>query len=263
MKKNNSFGRKFYRLVLAFLLCSLVFPSVSQSFNLFGLLKNSDKNASRNSFFVSKVIDGDTITLENNEKVRYLGIDAPETHRKENGKWTNFVEPFGEEATILNKRLVEGKTVTLSFDRELKDSYDRNLAYVYIDGRMVNTVILSEGLAFPYDISKLKNYSIFRLAFFNAIKAKKNLYKNFFVSTKLYEHIGLYGWYRGKINTVYYSNDKTVIKTDYLDIQLNRKGKSRIPWLKEGNICYFYGKLTKKRERYIILSDNYHHIVVE
>lgn len=52
---------------------------------------------------VARVIDGDTIELENGEKLRYIGINTPESvdpRRK--------VECFGKEASAFNKNLVEG-----------------------------------------------------------------------------------------------------------------------------------------------------------
>lgn len=55
---------------------------------------------------VARVIDGDTIELENGEKLRYIGINTPESvnpRRK--------VECFGKESAAFNKNLVEGKRV--------------------------------------------------------------------------------------------------------------------------------------------------------
>ncbi len=54
-------------------------------------LKSGDKTE---TFLVTMVIDGDTILLENGESIRYLGIDAPETHHPSRG-----LECFGPEAT--------------------------------------------------------------------------------------------------------------------------------------------------------------------
>jgi micrococcal nuclease len=60
---------------------------------------------------VVRVIDGDTIELEDGKKVRYIGIDTPET-----------VDPrrdpqcFGKEASLQNKELVEGKDIYLEKD---------------------------------------------------------------------------------------------------------------------------------------------------
>ena len=56
---------------------------------------------------VVRVIDGDTVELENGDRVRYLGIDTPETVHPDKP-----VECYGPEATERNKELVEGKTVS-------------------------------------------------------------------------------------------------------------------------------------------------------
>jgi micrococcal nuclease len=49
------------------------------------------------TYLVVFVVDGDTILLENGESVRYLGVDAPETHHPTRG-----LECFGPEATERN-----------------------------------------------------------------------------------------------------------------------------------------------------------------
>src|SRR3989338_7463066 len=76
---------------------------------------------------VKRVIDGDTIELENGEKVRYIGIDTPETldPRKP-------IQCFGKEAAQKNRELVEGKPVWLTKDITDKDKYGRSLRYVYL-----------------------------------------------------------------------------------------------------------------------------------
>ena len=71
---------------------------------------------------VQRVIDGDTIELENGETVRYIGIDTPETKHPEKG-----IEYYGQEAYLANKNLVEGKTVRLEFDVKERDKYGRLL----------------------------------------------------------------------------------------------------------------------------------------
>ncbi|MFZ5365730.1 MAG: thermonuclease family protein [Patescibacteria group bacterium] len=80
------------------------------------------------TFKVTRVIDGDTIEIEGGERVRYLGIDTPETvdPRKP-------VQCFGVEASRKNKELVEGKNVRLEKDISDKDKYGRLLRYVYVD----------------------------------------------------------------------------------------------------------------------------------
>ena len=95
---------------------------------------------------VSRVVDGDTIIVALDGKdyrVRYIGIDAPETVRP---GWP--VEPFGPEAFEFNKRLVDGKTVWLERDVSETDQFGRLLRYVWLeDGRLVNAVLVEGGYA--------------------------------------------------------------------------------------------------------------------
>lgn len=76
---------------------------------------------------VRRVIDGDTIELTDGRKVRYIGLNTPETKHPTKG-----VEWYGKEAAAFNKKLVEGKRVSLEFDVQKKDRYGRLLAYVFV-----------------------------------------------------------------------------------------------------------------------------------
>lgn len=102
-------------------------------------------------FKVSRVVDGDTIQLENGQKVRYIGIDTPETvdPRKP-------VQCFGREASNKNKELVEGKEVHLVKDVSETDKYGRLLRYVYVGDMFVNDYLVRNGYAhastFPPDV---------------------------------------------------------------------------------------------------------------
>jgi micrococcal nuclease len=85
---------------------------------------------------VIRVLDGDTIEIEDGEQVRYLGINAPESG-----------QPFSTEATRENERLVAGRTVNLEFDIQTQDRYQRLLAYVWVGNRLVNEEIVKNGYA--------------------------------------------------------------------------------------------------------------------
>lgn len=100
------------------------------------------------SAIVSSVIDGDTIKLQNGERVRLLGINTPEKG-----------QPYYEEATNGLKKLVEGKTVTLERDIEDKDQYGRLLRYIYVADTFVNLEMVREGYANVYVISQNTKYS--------------------------------------------------------------------------------------------------------
>lgn len=106
------------------------------------LLENADRYQTQNiSYFpkkakVKRVVDGDTVVLENGSIVRYVGITAPENN-----------EPFEKESTDENKKLVEGKAVTLEYDNYKGDKFGRILAYLVIDGKNISVELARKGLA--------------------------------------------------------------------------------------------------------------------
>ena len=93
---------------------------------------------------VAKVVDGDTITMSNGEKVRLLQIDTPELASK---------ECYGDEARIaLVKLLNQSGKVTLTIDPSLDkiDRYGRSLRYVFIGKTNLNLKLVEIGAAAPY-----------------------------------------------------------------------------------------------------------------
>jgi micrococcal nuclease len=104
----------------------------------------------RHQYAVRHVVDGDTIELSSGEMVRYIGIDTPEIREKKGSEWIYKPMPYAEEAKELNKILVEGKSVRLEYDVQKKDKYNRILAYVYIDDKMVNMEMVKQGFAMIY-----------------------------------------------------------------------------------------------------------------
>lgn len=105
---------------------------------------------------VSYVIDGDTVILASGEKIRYIGIDAPEIDGR------GIVEPFGQSAKALNKDLIGKKMVTLEFDTERYDRYGRILAYLFLpDGRFVNGELVRQGMAKTLTIPPNTKYSAY------------------------------------------------------------------------------------------------------
>jgi micrococcal nuclease len=94
---------------------------------------------------VTRVIDGDTIEVDIGGKiynVRYIGIDAPELDDKR----PEFCA-LAQEATRLNRQLVEGKIVLLEKDISETDKYGRLLRYVYVGNIFVNAELVRLGLA--------------------------------------------------------------------------------------------------------------------
>jgi len=106
----------------------------------------------------TRVVDGDTIVLDGNEKVRLIGVDTPET--KDPRKPVQY---FGKEASEFTKRMVEGKKVRLDYDWQRKDKYGRTLAYVYLeDGTFLNAEIIKQGYGHAYTVFPFKYLEEFR-----------------------------------------------------------------------------------------------------
>ena len=91
---------------------------------------------------VQRAVDGDTLLLANGARIRLQGVDTPETKHP-----TKPVEPFGPEAAAFTARRVEGKPVRLEFGTHRVDRYGRFLAFVYVDGVLLNEELVRRGLA--------------------------------------------------------------------------------------------------------------------
>jgi micrococcal nuclease len=101
------------------------------------------------AYEVERVIDGDTLQLQAADgdmprhfRVRLMGIDCPETVHPEKP-----VQAWGPEASAFTRDFVHGRRVRIQFDRRRTDRYDRYLAYVYVDDRMLNEELVRAGLA--------------------------------------------------------------------------------------------------------------------
>src|SRR5215203_4222568 len=95
---------------------------------------------------VTDVVDGDTIDVsaqvEGTNRIRLIGVDTPEVFGGE--------EPCGPESSDFTTEQLEGQDVTLEFDEDRVDPYDRALAYVWepdLDGELFNETLVREGLA--------------------------------------------------------------------------------------------------------------------
>lgn len=104
---------------------------------------------------VIRVIDGDTVQLDGNEKVRLIGVDTPEKYTSDklhrDSRESGQDEKMGEKASAFTKTLCLGKKVTLEFDREKVDRYGRILAYLRLeDSRVVNEEIIRQGYGHAY-----------------------------------------------------------------------------------------------------------------
>jgi micrococcal nuclease len=105
--------------------------------------------------YVSRVIDGDTIDvtfdtpiekLRQSERIRFLGVDAPETVHPDKA-----IQQFGKEASEYTKMVLDKQPVYAAFDWDLRDRHGRLLAYIYTeDGLCFNADLIRNGYARAY-----------------------------------------------------------------------------------------------------------------
>ena len=96
----------------------------------------------------SDCVDGDTIKvlLNNEEKtVRLLAVDTPESVKP-----NNEVEYYGKESSEYTCNMIKNaKKIQLEYDpkSDKVDKYDRLLAWVYVDGKLLQELLVSNGYA--------------------------------------------------------------------------------------------------------------------
>lgn len=135
---------------------------------------------------VKRVVDGDTLLLENGERVRLIGIDTPEIHESKKlykdarraKEDISTIQKLGRRAYLFTKDLVEGKRVSLEFDVERRDVYKRLLAYAYLqDGTFVNAEVVKQGYASLMTIPPNTKYApLFLKLYQQARENKKGLW---------------------------------------------------------------------------------------
>jgi micrococcal nuclease len=134
------------------------------------------------NIYVKRAVDGDTLQLENGERVRLIGIDTPEMHESDKlyrdaqrtKQDIRTIQKLGLSAYEFTKNLVEGKRVSLEFDVERRDRYNRLLAYVYLkDGTFVNAKIIEQGYASLMSIAPNVKYADLFLKLYQEARLNK------------------------------------------------------------------------------------------
>ena len=95
---------------------------------------------------VTDVADGDTVDLAGLGSSRLIGIDTPEVYFG--------AECFGAEASAFTKRwLAPGTVVYYLRGAERRDSFDRDLVYIWLEGgTFFNALLARQGYAVPLTI---------------------------------------------------------------------------------------------------------------
>ncbi|OGF46049.1 MAG: hypothetical protein A2231_12410 [Candidatus Firestonebacteria bacterium RIFOXYA2_FULL_40_8] len=148
----------------------IVLFTVFLSFNSFYTEEN--KPAVREKAKIEKVLDGDTILLEDGRTVRLIGLDSPETNHP-----TLPVQRYGKEASVFTVKFAEGKDCELEFEENnKKDVHGRSVAYVFVNGKLLNAELLKGGFAYVYTKYDFKLKAEFIKLQKQAIKERKGLW---------------------------------------------------------------------------------------
>lgn len=141
IEKNNHM--KFLLIFLALFLLSIMAAGGCGLFYQYGSehdYSQLDTSGLKDKLFtVSEVVDGDTLTLSNGDRIRLLGINTPEM-----GMY------FYLEAKEVLEIMLLGKEVVLEEDVSDRDMYGRKLRYVFQEGLFVNLEMLNRGFANIY-----------------------------------------------------------------------------------------------------------------
>ena len=112
---------------------------------------------------VVRVIDGDTIELAGGDRVRLIGVDAPE-----------IGSPGSNEAARFVRERVEGRTVWLEADGADRDRHGRLRRYVWLQQpanprdanqirqHQLNALLLANGFASVMIVGNVRNEALFR-----------------------------------------------------------------------------------------------------
>ena len=131
------------------------------------------------TYQVLKVVDGDTIHISYNgkdEKVRFIGLDTPETKDPRKP-----IQCFGREATAKMIEFAENKNVRLEFDKTQgeRDKYGRILAFVYSeDNKNLAYEMIRQGYGneYTYNSNPYKYQNEFKEAARKAREENKGLW---------------------------------------------------------------------------------------
>lgn len=135
----------------------------------------SSGSSQNDEYAVRRVVDGDTLLLDDGQRVRLTGVNTPETVKE-----GTPVQPWGPEASQFTKDFLKQGRVRLEFDAERHDQHGRLLAYAWVGPRMLNEELLRAGLARyepHYDYAEEKKRR-FRAAQDEARQARRGLWSD-------------------------------------------------------------------------------------
>ena len=127
---------------------------------LFGFAQNTK---------VARVIDGDTFETTSGEKVRLIGINAPE-----------ISDIFGVESKEYLSKLILDKEIILVTDNlsNNTDRYGRSIRYVNLKGTDINKLMISDGYAIAYLKYRFEKSDDYKQEQLNSMKLNRGMWNN-------------------------------------------------------------------------------------
>lgn len=166
IKKGDFFMQKFQKISILFLLSILFFiPAIHPQ-------------AKQTATYV-KSVDGDTAKLKVKKKTytfRFLAIDTPETVKP-----GYPVAYCGKKASnFTKKKLQNAKKIQIQYNGTKSDKYGRRLAWIWVDGKLLQNELVKKGYARVYYIyGKYQYTDTLRKSEKIAKRKKLGIWKNY------------------------------------------------------------------------------------
>ncbi|MEP3478231.1 MAG: thermonuclease family protein [Fuerstiella sp.] len=105
-----------------------------------GITSVANKEQLGRTVVVGRILDGDTFDTSDGERIRLLGIDAPEVAHH-----GSKAQPFGNESRDWLRARLSNQSVKLTFEHRQQDHYGRTLAWVWLNNKLINQASLQTG----------------------------------------------------------------------------------------------------------------------
>lgn len=165
--------------------CLLILSFISTAYGIKNRDDSHDTKGAGKTLRVKKIYDGDTVSALVNgrfEKIRLIGIDAPEVDQR----------PWGSKTRECLRSIVSAtdSRISLEYDIERRDKYGRILAYVWTqDGKMINEEMMKKGCAVLFTFPPNVKYAErFRAAQKKAQELKEGIWGEHGLQESPYEY---------------------------------------------------------------------------
>ncbi|MDQ6961569.1 MAG: thermonuclease family protein [Mariprofundaceae bacterium] len=235
-------------MLIRLFICLCFLPCLAEAGTL-SIMGSSSRMVS-----VDKVFDGDTFKTKTGERVRLLGMNTPEVAHRDSP-----AQPFGDIASRLLKKMIDGQSVRLVTDKEKKDRYGRTLAHVYLkDNTWINGEIVKQGMAHVYTFAPNFKHAK-ELNQLEQQARKKDLgiwhhkrYKVLDAAKVSKKHLGQFRVVRGQVSNI----KKHRFKLGKISVGIPRKARSYMPELdlQQGQTIVVHGKIRMSRTKTLFMS---------